>query len=88
MPIDHVNVWEGFGWKYAKTVIRGKTKVFVDLGIPQHAVEIVIHEIPKSHWGIAGEPASERLKDETRPKKNYSVWNARLAKRLMRLCIR
>jgi 4-oxalocrotonate tautomerase len=68
MPIVHVNVWEGFGQKNAKTVIRGITKVFVDLGIPEHAVEVVVHEIPKSHWGVAGEPASERLKDESPPK--------------------
>jgi 4-oxalocrotonate tautomerase len=67
VPIIHVNVWEGFGQKPAKKAIQGITQVFVDLGIPQHAVEVVIHEIPKSHWGIAGEPASERLKDESPP---------------------
>ena len=61
LPIVHVNVWEGFGQKHAKTVIQGMTKVLVDLGIPKHAVEVVVHEIPKSHWGVAGEPASERL---------------------------
>jgi len=22
-----------------------------------------VHEIPKSHWGIGGEPASEKFKD-------------------------
>ncbi len=30
MPIVHVNVWEGFGQKHAKTVIQGITKVFVN----------------------------------------------------------
>jgi len=49
MPVVHVNVWEGFGGEKTKTVIKGITKVFVDLGIPAHAVEIIIHEIPKSH---------------------------------------
>lgn len=67
MPIVHVNVWEGFGEKRVKTVIQGVTKVFVDMGIPQRAVEVVVHEIPKSHWGIGGEPASESLKDEAPP---------------------
>jgi 4-oxalocrotonate tautomerase len=67
MPIVHVHVWKGFGPKPAKTVIQGITQVFVELGIPQQAVEVVIHEIPKSHWGVAGEPASERLKDESPP---------------------
>jgi 4-oxalocrotonate tautomerase len=48
-------------------VIHGITEVFVDLGIPRHAVEVLVQEIPKSHWGVAGEPASERLKDESPP---------------------
>ncbi len=63
MPTVHVNVWKGFGPEKAKTVIQNITKVFVDLGIPTQAVEVIIHEIPKSHWGIGGEPASEKLKD-------------------------
>ncbi len=41
------------------------TKVFVDLDIPAHAVEVIVHEIPKSHWGIEGETASEKFKDIT-----------------------
>ncbi len=63
MPVVNVNVWEGFGNKHAKAVIQNITKVFVDIGIPKHAVEVIVHEIPKSHWGIAGEPASEKFKD-------------------------
>ncbi|MFB0501860.1 MAG: 4-oxalocrotonate tautomerase family protein [Candidatus Bathyarchaeia archaeon] len=63
MPIVHVNVWEGFGEEKTKTVIQKVTRVFVDLGVPAHAVEIIVHEIPKSHWGIGGEPASEKFKE-------------------------
>jgi 4-oxalocrotonate tautomerase len=63
MPTIHVNVWEGFGEEKTKNVIKEITKVFVDLDIPAHAVEVIIHEIPKSHWGIGGEPASEKFKD-------------------------
>lgn len=63
MPIVHVNVWEGFGREKAKTVIRNITRVFVDLGIPANAVEVIVHEIPKSHWGIGGELASEKFKE-------------------------
>ena len=44
-------------------VIENVTKVFVDLGIPNHAVEVIVHEIQKSHWGIGGEPASEKFKN-------------------------
>jgi 4-oxalocrotonate tautomerase len=63
MPIVHVKVWEGFGKEKAKTVIQNITKVFVNLGIPSHAVEVIVHEIQKSHWGVGGEPASEKFKD-------------------------
>ena len=64
MPIVHVNVWEGFGPDKAKTVIEGVTQVFEDLEIPRQAVEVVIHEIPKTHWGLGGEPASEKFKGD------------------------
>ncbi len=63
MPIIYVNVWKGFGEERIKTVIQKITKIFVDLGVPEHAVEVIVHEIPKSHWGIGGEPASEKFKD-------------------------
>ena len=63
MPIVHVNVWKGFAKEKTKTVIQNITKVFVDLGIPAQAVEVIVHEIPKSHWGIGGVPASEKFKD-------------------------
>lgn len=59
MPIVHINVWEGFGKEKAKPTIRNITQVFVDQGIPREAVEIVITEIPKTHWRIGGKPASE-----------------------------
>jgi len=63
MPIVYVNVWKDFGEEKAKIVIKGITKVFVDLGIPARAVEVIVNEIPKSHWGIEGVPASEKFKD-------------------------
>ena len=63
MPIVQVYVWKGFGEEKVKNVIQNITKVFVDLGIPEHAVEIIVNEIPKSHRGAGGEPASEKFKD-------------------------
>jgi len=63
MPIIQVNVWDGFGKEKTKTVIQNITKIFVDLGIPEQSVEVMVHEIPKTHWGIGGEPASEKFKD-------------------------
>jgi 4-oxalocrotonate tautomerase len=63
MPVVNVNVWKGFGKEKAEAVIKGITKVFVDLDIPENAVEVLVNEIPKSHWGIGGIPASEKFKD-------------------------
>jgi len=64
LPIVHVYVWEGFGKDRVKTLIQGITKVFGSLGVPEHAVEVVVHEVPKTHWGVGGEQASEKFKDK------------------------
>ena len=67
MPIVHVHVWKGFSEENIKKVIGGITDVFVNIGIPTRAVEVVIHEIPKTHWGIEGKPATESRKDVKPP---------------------
>ena len=71
MPIIHVNVREGFGKEKAEVVIQKITKVFVDLSIPRQAMGVIVHEVPRSRWGIGGEPASERLEE------NPSKWIVR-----------
>ncbi|MBM4240881.1 MAG: 4-oxalocrotonate tautomerase [Euryarchaeota archaeon] len=63
MPVVHVNVWKGFEQEKINYLIENLTKVFVNLDIPAEAVEILIHEVPQSHWGIGGIPASEKFKD-------------------------
>ena len=68
MPIVHVHFWEGVGEEKVKTMIRGITNVMVDLGVSEHAAEVIVHGIPKTHWGVDGEPASEKLKDISPPK--------------------
>jgi 4-oxalocrotonate tautomerase len=67
MPIVHVDFWEGIGEEKVKTMIQGITKVIADLGVPKQAVEVIVYEIPKTHWGIGGEPASVKLKDISPP---------------------
>jgi len=39
----------------------------VNMGIPTQAVEVIIQEIPKAHWGIDGKPATESRKDAKPP---------------------
>lgn len=60
MPLVHTYMWAGVDDETAKKIITGITRVFTDLGLPAEAVRVIIHEIPKSRWGIAGELASER----------------------------
>ncbi|MEM1982895.1 MAG: 2-hydroxymuconate tautomerase family protein [Sulfolobales archaeon] len=67
MPIIHIYVWRGFSAEAKKKVVAGITKVFADLGIPPHAVEVVIHEVPKEDWGVGGELASEKFKEVQPP---------------------
>ncbi len=67
MPVVHVHIWEGFTQTKINELIKGITEVFTKMGIPQQAVEVLIHEVPKSHWGINGKPATESLKDAKVP---------------------
>ena len=67
MPVVHVNVWKGFEQEKVKYLIENITKVFADIEIPAEAVEVLVHEVPQSHWGIGGVPASEKFKDTKIP---------------------
>lgn len=61
MPVVHVFLWEGREEEQLKEMVKKMTKVFVDMGIPENAVEILVHEIPKTRWAIGGELASEKF---------------------------
>jgi len=67
MPIVHVYMWTGISTEAKKKIVSGITKVFMDLGIPGEAVEVVIHEVPKENWGIGGELASEKMRNVKPP---------------------
>jgi len=60
-------MWSGASKEAKAKIIKGITKVFEELEIPSHAVEVVIHEVPKENWGIGGEQASEKLKEVKPP---------------------
>ena len=67
MPQVDVKMWKGLSEDAAEKIIVEITKVFVELGIPERAVEVVIHEIPKAHWGIGGVPANKARPDARSP---------------------
>lgn len=67
LPIVVVHMWSGVSNEAKKRIISGITKVFEELGIPPHAVEVMIIEVPKESWGIGGEQASEKFKEVKPP---------------------
>ena len=67
MPLAQIYMWKGISEDIVKKIIAGVTDVFVDLGIPKQAVEVLVHEIPKAHWGIEGNPATEARPDAMLP---------------------
>ena len=67
IPVVHVNMWKGISQDAVEKIIEGITQVFVDMGIPSQAVEVLILEIPKAHWGIDGKPATKARPDSIPP---------------------
>jgi len=67
IPLAQIYMWKGISEEVSKKIIAGVTDVFVDLGIPKQAVNVLIQEIPKEHWGIDGLPATEARPDAKPP---------------------
>ena len=67
MPIVEVKIWKGVSEDAVNQIISGMTKVLVDLGIPEQAVDVIIQEVPKAHWGIEGKPATKARPDAKPP---------------------
>ena len=67
MPLAQIYMWKGISEEAVKKIIAGVTDVFVELGIPKEAVEVLVQEIPKSHWGIRGLPATEAIPEAGSP---------------------
>ena len=63
MPVIQVNVWKGISQEKIEYIIENITKVFVNLDIPADAVSVIVHEIPKEHWGEGGQTCDVRFKD-------------------------
>ncbi|MEM4347700.1 MAG: 4-oxalocrotonate tautomerase family protein [Candidatus Altiarchaeota archaeon] len=60
MPVIKVDMWEGRDKETKEKIIKGITKVFTNLGVPESAVVVILNEIPKDNWGVAGEQASKK----------------------------
>lgn len=60
MPIAHLHIMEGRTAAQKETLIREVSQAIArSLDSPLDRVRVVIHEVPKAHFGIGGELASK-----------------------------
>jgi len=58
LPVIIVETWSGKSEEQKAALIKGITKVFVDIGVTADQVQVIIHDVPKTNWGMRGEQAS------------------------------
>ena len=59
MPIVQVEMWEGRSAEQKEKLMKGIMKAFEEIGVKKERVTIIIHDTPKTNWGIEGEQASK-----------------------------
>jgi len=59
MPVVIVEMWEGRTPEQKETLIKGIAKAFEEIGVKLDALHIVIHDVPKTNWGVGGRQASK-----------------------------
>jgi len=57
-----VEMWEGRTEEQKAKLIKGITEVFKEIGVEPEHLSIVIHDVPKSNWGMRGEQASKLIR--------------------------
>lgn len=61
MPIVRIEMWEGRTNEQKENLIKEVSKaVSKTLKIPPEQVFVLLYDVPKSHWGVAGIPASRK----------------------------
>lgn len=59
MPVIIVEMWEGRTPEQKETLIKGITRAFEEIGTKPESLHIVIHDVPKTNWGLRGQQASK-----------------------------
>jgi 4-oxalocrotonate tautomerase len=59
VPVVIVEMWEGRTPEQKEKLIQGITRAFEELGVKSERLNIIIHDIPRSNWGIGGKQASK-----------------------------
>lgn len=62
MPIVTIQMMEGRSPDQIKSLIARVTETIAEeLNAPKERIRVLVTEIPTTHWGIAGFPASEMI---------------------------
>ena len=59
IPVVIIEMWEGRTSDQKERLIKGVTKAFEEIGTKPESLHIIIHDVPKSNWGLHGEQASK-----------------------------
>ncbi|MFC0474568.1 4-oxalocrotonate tautomerase [Robertmurraya beringensis] len=60
MPIIQVQMMEGRPEEKIAEVIQNITNAVAEtLDAPKESIRVIVTEIPKTHWGVAGVPKSK-----------------------------
>ncbi len=58
VPVVIIETWSGKSEDQKATLIRGITRVFEEIGVTPDQVQIIIHDVPKTNWGMRGDQCS------------------------------
>ena len=59
MPVVRVDMWKGRTEEEKEKLIKGITRAFVEIGMEAGWVTVILNEVPKGNWGMAGKQASK-----------------------------
>ena len=59
MPVVIVETWGGKSDDQKERLIKGITRVFEEIGVTADQVHVIIHDVPKTNWGMKGEQVSK-----------------------------
>lgn len=64
MPVITVDMWAGRSVEAKRALVKELTDAYVRVtGGKPESVYVVIRDVPKENWGIAGELSSDRFPD-------------------------
>jgi 4-oxalocrotonate tautomerase len=62
IPIVIVEILEGRTDEEKATLIKALFKAFESIGVTSEYLRVIIHDVPKSNWGMRGEQVSKLAK--------------------------